>query len=147
MVKRSKRLEPVKDLVDKVERGQAERLALVQRRLAEAQTRQLELERYVQDYQQMFQSKATRGINVAGLRDYQVFIARLQEAVQQQSGAVQRLNEEMQRERSQWIEAAARKNAVGKVMAKAHAEDRHRDERRLQNEIDERAQRQRGARP
>lgn len=147
MVRRVKRLEPVQELVDKAERGHAERVADAQRRLQEAQTRQQELERYVLDYQQAFQQRAARGIDATGLRDYQVFIARLQEAVQQQVGVVQRLVAECEQERGRWLKAAARKQAVGKVMDKAHAEARRSDERRLQNEIDERAQRQRGRQP
>lgn len=147
MVKRSKRLEPVRELIDKVERGHAERLAAAQKRLQQGRARQQELERYLQDYQQTFRAKAENGIAVAGLRDYQVFIARLQEAVQQQLGVVQRLGEDCERERIEWLAAATRKSAVGKVVENAQADDRRRDDRRQQNETDERAMRQRGTRP
>ncbi len=145
-MKRSKRLEPVGELLDEVERECAQRLAGLQRRQAEAQRRCLELKHYLEEYQSMFQQRAAAGIGVSGMRDYQTFIARLKDAVRQQEDVSAQLGSECEHARVRWIEAAARKSAVGKVIAQAQCEDRKLEDRRAQKELDERAQRMDGTR-
>jgi flagellar FliJ protein len=144
-VKRSKRLQPVGQLMDELERESALRVAGAQTRLGEAQHRCSELQRYLDEYRVMFAQRAKVGVGVSGMRHYQTFIARLSEAVQAQQGIVEQLTAECQREREVWFQAAARKCAVGKVIEKAHCEDRTAEDRRVQRESDERAQRRRGA--
>jgi flagellar protein FliJ len=144
-VKRSKRLQPVGQLMNELERESALRVAAVQSRLGEAQCRCSELQRYLDEYRAMFAQRAKAGMEVSGMRDYQTFIARLSEAVQAQQAVVEQLSAECQREREVWFQAAARKSAVGKVIATAQSEDRTAEDRRVQRELDERAQRQRGA--
>jgi flagellar FliJ protein len=143
-VKRSKRLQPVGQLMDELERESALRVAAAQTRLGEAQHRCRDLQRYLDEYRDMFAQRAKVGMGVSGMRDYQTFIARLSEAVQAQQSVVEQLTAECQREREVWFRAAARKCAVGKVIDKAHSEDRTVEDRRVQRELDERAQRQRG---
>jgi flagellar FliJ protein len=140
-VKRSKRLEPVRELLDETERARALRVSAVQSRLADAERRTQELERYLAEYRQAFRQRATAGMGVSGMRDYQVFIARLSEAVTQQQQQLAQLRAECERERAQWAEAAARNRAVDKVIAAARHEDQKAEDRRSQNESDERAQR------
>ncbi|HTP39008.1 MAG TPA: flagellar export protein FliJ [Steroidobacteraceae bacterium] len=144
MTQRAKRLEPVKDLAQKTERVQAERLARAQRRASEARGKLQELQVYLQDYQNMFNKRARGGMSIGGLRDYQVFIARLQEALQQQQSLADRLAEECAREHSQWLQFVARTKALGKAIDNARADERKHAERKLQSEIDERALRGRG---
>jgi flagellar protein FliJ len=145
-VKRAKRLEPVDAIVSEAERACALRLATLQTRLLEAEQRCEELKRYLDEYQDAFHERARAGIGVAGVRDYQLFIARLGEAVQQQHGLVAQLRGDCDRARSQWRQAAARKSAVGKVIARARSEELQLETRRQQGELDERAQRPEGNR-
>lgn len=144
-MKRAKRLQPVNQLMTELERESALRVAGAQTRLAEAQRRCGELQTYLDEYRARFDQRAKAGMGVSGMRDYQTFIARLSEAVQAQQAVVEQLSAECQREREVWFQAAARKSAVGKVIAKAQSEDRTAEDRRVQREADERAQRQRGA--
>ena len=89
----------------------------------------------------MFEQRAKAGMGVTGMRDYQIFIARLNEAVQAQQTVVDQLAAECQTEREVWAQAAARKSAVGKVIEQAHSDERKAEDRRQQRELDERAQR------
>jgi flagellar FliJ protein len=132
--------------MSEAERECALRLATLQARLVEAEHRCQELKRYLDEYHSAFRQRARVGIGVAGMRDYQLFIARLGEAVQQQDGVVAQLRGDCDHARSQWRQAAARKNAVGKVIARAHSEESQLEARRQQNELDERAQRVDGSR-
>jgi flagellar FliJ protein len=145
-VKRSKRLEPVGVLADQAEKDCAAQVAAVQGRLADAERRCLELQRYLAEYQSMFQRRASAGIGVSGMRDYQTFIARLAEAVRQQQGVIEQLQTDCEQARARWLSAAARKSAMRKVIANVRSEDQKIEERRNQNESDEHAQRLGGAR-
>jgi flagellar FliJ protein len=145
-VKRSKRLEPVRALSEEAERECAAQVATLQGRLADAQRSCQELQRYLADYQNMFQQRASAGIGVSGMRDYQTFIARLGDAVRQQQVVIEQLQADCERARARWAEAAVRKSAVHKVIAKVLTEDQKIEERRNQNESDEHAQRLGGAR-
>jgi len=140
-MKRSKRLEPVGEMAVEEERECAGRVAGIQQRLDEANKRSVELKRYVVEYQSMFQQRAAAGIDMAGLRDYQTFLARLNEAVRQQDVVIAQIESECARARVEWLEAAARRSAVNKVIENARLEDRKVEDRMLQKESDERAQR------
>jgi flagellar FliJ protein len=145
-VKRSKRLEPVGVLAEENERECAVQMASVQRRLADAERRCNELKRYLEEYRDMFRRRATAGMGVTGMRDYQTFIARLSEAVRQQQGVITQLQADCERTRANWLQAAARSTALRKVIAKVRTEDQRLEDRRSQKESDEHAQRQGGAR-
>jgi|SRR5579862_9044562 len=145
-MKRANRLEIVRKVISDKEQASAVRLARLQKALLEAEQRGLELRRYLKEYQHSFEQRAKRGIGVSGVRDYQTFIARIGEAVRQQDGVIQQLHTETERAQAQWRHAAARKSGIGKVVAKAHHEARQLEDRQLQKEFDERAQRIRGAR-
>jgi flagellar FliJ protein len=77
----------------------------------------------------------------AELRDYQVFLARLAEAVRQQALVVERAKVERDAQRAQWQQAAQRSKAVEHVIENWRAEDRKIAERKEQRDSDERAQR------
>src|ERR1039457_5975574 len=106
-VKRSKRLQPVGQLMDELERESALRVAAAQTRLGEAQHRCRDLQRDLDDDRDMVAQRAKVGMGVSGMRDYQTFIARLSEAVQAQQSVVEQLTAECQREREVWFRAAA----------------------------------------
>jgi flagellar FliJ protein len=144
-MKRSKRLEPVGVLSAEAERESALVVAAAQSRLVDAERRAAELQRYLAEYQEMFQVRATRGMGAFGMRDYQMFIRRLTEALQHQEGLIMQIKAECERAHAGWLVAAARKSAVGKVIAQARSEDRKLEDLTAQKEFDERAQRLGGA--
>lgn len=138
---RAKRLRPVQDLMDDAERKLAQSLAAYERRVSEARNKLLELERYLAEYQRQFTDRAGRGIGVTDLRDYQAFLARLNEAIRQQHGVVQRSCSERDVERKRWQDAARRAKAIDHVVDQWQLQERKALDRREQIEIDERAQR------
>ena len=143
MLKRSRRLQPVKDLAGQNERQQATRVAEAERRLSEAERRLQELQRYRLEYEHGFRTRATAGAPMRGLRDQQVFIARLGEAIVTQQGVVEQLRGDCIQARSQWRAAATRKQAVGKVIEHARSEEIMSQELHQQRELDELATRAR----
>ena len=141
MTKRAKRLEPVQQIVDDAQRRLAMSVAAFEKRVLEAEAKLQELTRYKGEYEQQFSQRAGRGIGVADLRDYQAFLARLTEAIKQQTALVARARADHQAERVKWQEALKRSKALGHVVERWQAEERHMNDRRDQRESDERAQR------
>jgi flagellar protein FliJ len=142
-VSRSSRLEPVHAVVEDNERRVARKFAQAEHRASECLAKLGELERYHAEYASGFQKRAADGMGAAGLRDYQTFLARLNEAVKQQKTVVQRAEAERELVRKEWLQAAQRTKAVSHVMERWLIEERRAIERREQNETDERAQRNR----
>jgi flagellar FliJ protein len=141
MTKRAKRLEPVQQIVDDAQRRLAMSVAAFEKRVLEAEAKLQELTRYKGEYEQQFSQRAGRGISVTDLRDYQAFLARLTEAIKQQAALAARARADHQAERVKWQEALKRSKALGHVVERWQAEERHMNDRRDQRESDERAQR------
>lgn len=140
-MKRAKRLEPVQQIVDDAQRRLAMSVAAFEKRVFEGEAKLQELQNYKGEYEQQFSQRAGRGIGATDLRDYQAFLARLSEAIKQQQALVARARAEHQAERVKWQEALKRSKALGHVVERWQAEERHMNDRRDQRESDERAQR------
>ena len=140
-MKRAQRLKMVQRTGEDLERRRAEQLALSERRVSECESRLTELETYQANYCREFATRARHGIGAAGLRDYQTFLARLAEAVNQQSHVVFRTRAERDAERQSWQTAAQRAEAVGRIVKRWQSEDQRTLERYEQRESDERGQR------
>ena len=140
-MQRAKRLEPVQQIVDDAQRRLAMSVAAHEKRVLDGETKLQELQRYKGEYEQQFSARAGRGIGATDLRDYQAFLARLAEAIKQQQALVARARAEHQAERVKWQEALKRSKALGHVVERWQAEERHMNDRRDQRESDERAQR------
>ena len=138
---RAKRMKPVQNLYDDTERRLAVALATVEKKVADAETKLRELERYRGDYENQFKQRAGRGIGATELRDYQAFLARLSDAIRQQQAVVKRAQSERDAERQRWEEAAKRAKALGHVVEQWQTEERRASDRREQRENDERSQR------
>lgn len=140
-MKRAKRLEPVQHIVDEAQQRLARSVAAFEKRLLDGEKKLEELMRYKAEYEQGFQQRAAGGIGVMEMRDYQAFLAKLAEAIKQQQALVSRARAEAEAERVKWQEALRRSKALGHVVERWQAEERHVTERREQRESDERAQR------
>lgn len=138
---RAKRIEPVQDLVEDAERRLAMSVAGFEKRVKEAEAKLQELKHYRLEYQQQFSQRAGRGMGVTELRDYQAFLARLDEAIRQQQAGLQRVQADRDAERQKWQKAAIKAKALDHVVDKWRAEERLVQDQREQRESDERGQR------
>jgi flagellar FliJ protein len=139
---RTKRLRPVQDVVENAEKRLAQSLAAYERRVNEAETKLQELTRYRGEYEQQYTQRAGAGMGVMELRDYQAFLARLNEAMRQQQAVVQRVRAERDAERTRWQDAARRVKAIDHVVTQWRGDERRSEDRRDQRETDERGLRQ-----
>src|SRR5882724_9155512 len=105
-MKRAQRLEMVQNVVDDQERRRAEALAASERRVAESEAKLAELEAYHDSYVRGFTARAGAGIDAVLARDYQAFLARLEEAIRQQTQMVTRARAQRDGEMQVWQGAA-----------------------------------------
>jgi len=140
-MKRSDRMEMVKKVVDDFERRKAEALALSERRVTESEKKLTDLEAYRTNYVRDFQTRAQSGINGAAARDFQAFLARLDDALQQQNQVCIGTRAQRDAERQNWQDAAQRAEAIGTTVKRWQNEERLVLEKREQRDSDERSQR------
>ena len=132
---------PVQRVLDQKEKDRARELGEARTRLVAAQAKLKDLEQYRQDYEQSFQQRAKAGQPVRALRDFQVFLARLDQAIQQQRQIVAATQGDVNGHSTRWQSAALKVKAVDSVVDRWQGEERRAQDRRDQKETDERAQR------
>jgi flagellar FliJ protein len=138
-VTRSRRIEPVQRIVDDRERELAKVVARARQALTEAEGKLGELVRYRADYQQGFQAEASAGASGLRLRDFRLFLSRLDEAIRQQEGIVARAQADLDARTREWHESLRRAKALGVVIERWRGEERLAAERQEQKDTDERA--------
>lgn len=136
---RSQRLAQLRGTLEAQRKTLDERLRGAEQRATEAEGRCAELQRYRDEYAGSFTARAAAGLVGAGLRDYQAFLARLDEAVRQQRQVALRAAAELEFERQRWMDAAGQVKAVEAVGARWDAEQQRMDQRREQLDTDEHA--------
>ncbi|MCA1806069.1 MAG: flagellar export protein FliJ [Xanthomonadaceae bacterium] len=140
---RSKRMTPVVKVAENREQAAARILGEARQRLEQQQRKLDELGTYRDQYSSEFQQRSGQGMGVACLQDFRVFLARLNEAIEQQQRLVERCRQESERQRLNWLSTRTRTQALGKVVDRYRREERHQAERREQLDTDERALRAR----
>ncbi len=143
---RSKRMQPVKQVADNREQAAVRRLGESQQRLGLQEARLEELYTYREQYARAFAEQGGHGIDAARLRDYRVFLARLNEAIRQQEALIAQARNQHRQTREAWVETRSHHQAVDKLLERFRADERRRQARREQAESDEHGLR-RGGKP
>ena len=142
-MKRAQRIDGYRNSLQGTERERAARAQVAERRAREARIRLEELERYRHEYVQSLGRRVAEGMSGPALRDYHVFVARLDDAIQQQRHTIARCDSERDADQQRWREIAVQLKAVSAVIERWNDEERVSDERLQQREVDERALRMR----
>src|SRR6185312_3215997 len=140
-MKRIERMEMVKRVVDDFERRKAEALAASERRVKESENKLAELEAYRDGYVREFAARAQQGMSGVAARDFQAFLARLDDALRQQQHVIVGTRAQRDAEMQNWQDAAQRAEVIGTTVKRWQSEERCALERREQHESDERSQR------
>ncbi|MET0256411.1 MAG: flagellar export protein FliJ [Luteibacter sp.] len=141
MASRADRLQPVVDLAAEKAEDATRALATHQRALAESEHQLQELRRYRNEYATM-----PDGIGVSALLNRQQFLLKIDMAIVQQMGEVQRREQALERARQQWSDARGRAKALDSVTTKYRDDERKSQDRREQEQADERSQYRRNPR-
>jgi flagellar protein FliJ len=139
-VTRSERMGVVKQATAHSEREQAEKVALAERHVVEMEEKLTALERYRKEYEDGFAARAGAGLGAAAGRDFQMFLARLGDALEQQRQLVEQARKAHQAAILVWREAAKRAHVVDTLAERWQAEESREEGRRDQRDNDELSQ-------
>ena len=143
---KSQRMKPLTRVATSRERTAAKELAEYRRVLTAAETKYSELVTYREEYTQRLETSGGTGLDAPQMRDYRLFLARLNEAIGHQQVSVERHRREYERMRGLWSEARIRSKSLDKVVERYRKEENTTAEKREQAESDERSQRGSGQR-
>ena len=137
---RIRQLKTAHGVLETDERRKAQTLAASERAVHESEAKLAELGGYRDAYIRDFARRAGGGMTAARARDYQAFLARLDEALREQTEIVARARAARAELLATWRGAARRSAAVDRALQRGLSEQRRRVERREQVDADERAQ-------
>ena len=140
-MKKSKRIQPLKNLASRHEQQAARTLGQSRSQLGQQQGRLEELFAYRQEYQQRFRREAENGIRGAQLQTYQSFMLQLDEAIRQQRVQVEQAEQSCQTVTEQWRETHIRTQVLDKTIQRFRAHENRQAEKVSQREADDLAAR------
>ena len=138
---RSKRMQPVRRVAESREQAAVQKLGESQQYLDAQRAKLEELRGYRDQYAESFRASGGQGLDANRLRDYRVFLSRLNEAIRQQEAIIAQYLNRHEQTRQQWVDTRSHHQAIDKVIERYRREERREQDRREQQEQDERAQR------
>jgi flagellar FliJ protein len=136
---RSKRMQPVVKVAATREQEAARQLGECRRVVDEREARLAELIAYQGEYTERFQANSEGGMDMARLQDFRVFLAKLNEAIEQQRRLVERAHHDYHAKKSFWFSKRSHALAIDKVVERFEKDERRDDDRREQHDLDERS--------
>lgn len=137
-MKGSRRLRPVVRLAQQRERDAARQLGNDLRQVEQEQKQLDSLIEYRDQYAADYQSAGREGLSAIQLRDYQLFLQRLDSAIMQQQQKLMACRRYCEQSQAEWQHKHGRSKMIDKLVEnRRQAEDRLRDEQE-QRELDDR---------
>jgi flagellar FliJ protein len=137
---RSERLGVVKQATAHTDREHAERVAAAERHVVEMEEKLQALERYRKEYEDGVAARAGAGFGVTAMRDFQAFLARLGDALEQLRQIVEQARAAHQATIVVWREAEKRAHVVDTLSERWQVEEAREEGRRDQRDNDELSQ-------
>jgi flagellar protein FliJ len=119
----------------------ADRLTHARDELAQQEARLQQLCDYRADYHQKFHTTLAHGAAIARMTDFQLFLQRLDVAIEQQRQRVKLAEDEAEKCRLEWLQHRIKAKAVDTVVDRYKKKEQAQADRREQKEFDEIAQR------
>jgi flagellar FliJ protein len=130
----------VQQATSHTEREQAEKVAHAERHVIEMEEKLAALERYRKEYEDGFAARAGAGLGAMAGRDFQQFLVRLGDALEQQRQVVEQARAAHQAAIVIWREAAKRAHVVDTLAERWQVEESREEGRRDQRDNDELSQ-------
>ena len=136
-MKKSERMEPIKQIAANHERDAAHALGQSQASLNEHETKLQQLKLYRTEYAKLFQEHGSRGMDGSQLQAYQTFIAQIDMAIQQQRDMIQHANKDRDEKRDDWQSRHTRTQALDKTVERFKKTEQTQQNSRDQREQDD----------
>ncbi len=139
----SKRFKPIQRIVGNKERQAANALGESLKVRQQEEERLRELRSYHAEYLQRYGETTRNGASAAQLRDYQVFLDRLEQAIHEQERVAGRARQQCDQNKDQWRERYTRSQVISKVVERLKDGERRAEDKQEQIDQDERNQHKR----
>lgn len=139
----SKRFEPIQRVASDRERKAATALGESLKVRQEAEHRLGELRAYYAEYLERYRNATLKGLSAAQMRDYQIFIDKLEQAISQQEQVAVAAQQQCDTSKNQWRDKYTRTQVMNNVVDKLRTTERQATDKREQSDQDERNQRRR----
>ena len=133
----SKRLKPVQQVAESKEKKAAHHMGQARMHLAQEEAKLQQLKQSHQEYLERFQQVAATGMSATQLQEYRAFLAKLDEAIQQQEKVVAASMASHTTQKDNWKQKRTRTQALGKVVDRYRKEERKAADLTEQKENDE----------
>ncbi len=133
---KSKRFEPIRDIVASSAQDLRQAMADAERRVAEIEAQLVQLQTFREDYL-LKASQAGGSMDTVRLQNNRAFLDRLAEAVRAQLQKLGLARAEYEARRAQWSEKRIEAEALGQAVERFRRDERQAAERRDQREADE----------
>ncbi len=133
----SKRFKPVQRFAHSKEQNAARSMGVARRNLEQEEAKLLQLKSYHQEYLARFQTLAAEGMSAAQLQEYRAFLAKLDEAIQQQEQIVAASTVNHNSQKDNWKQKHSRTQALNKVVSRYQRKEQQSAERQEQKENDD----------
>ncbi len=137
---KSKRFEPIHEIVSTSAKDLGRVMAEAQRKVAELERQLQQLKDYRDEYVRN-STQASAAMDAVKLQNYRSFLDRLGEALRQQTKSLDAARAEYENRRRQWSEKRVEAESLSRVVDRFRQEERHDAERREQREGDDAAMR------
>ncbi|MEJ2618895.1 MAG: flagellar export protein FliJ [Candidatus Thiodiazotropha sp.] len=139
----SKRLKPVQRFAHTKEQNAARSMGKARKNLEQEEAKLLQLKQYHQEYLQRFEQMAREGMTATQLQEYRTFLAKLDEAINQQQQVVAASMVNHNSQKTNWKQKHSRTQALNKVIDRYQEQERQSADRKEQKESDDHNQRNR----
>ena len=136
-----KRMKPVAEMAQQQAEAAAKSVAECNLVCTNMQKQLDELLSYRDDYANGLCHKGRTGLNAIQIKDYRLFLVRLNKAIEQQQNVLNSAAARLAVSRQEWVEKQQRAQAIDSVVSRYQQEERRACSRRDQQESDEQAQR------
>ena len=131
---RAKRIQPIAKHAEQKQEDAARAFAQAQQELAQAENQLQQLANYRDEYGRQL---VTLSMNIEWLRDYQSFIVKINNAMEQAKTEVQNKQRNLEQKKQAWLKTRIRSKALNSVVEKYQHEEFVLQEKRDQKETDE----------
>jgi flagellar FliJ protein len=136
-LKKSMRLQPVRQLKQQAERAEAKKLAELQRELAAAKKQEHELQSYLSEYFQSVQNQQAQITQASQLGQYHAFIGRLQQAISRQGESIQQRDMAVKAQTQKWLLASSALKTMDQLIETCRKQESLEESKREQKQLDD----------
>ncbi len=141
MKRRSQRMALLQDLAQRKKRQADQFLADSQARVNQGEATLLQLEQFLDEYQQQFQQQGQAGIAVAQMLMVRAFVEKIEASIRQHRETMKTNAEQLEQVEQYWRQVQGHQCVMKNLTERALTQERAEAEKQLQKELDERSQR------